>query len=225
MENKNPYSQEKESGEKKTRFDFIRLITGIFGVPRKVVKFAILVMILILLFTLYRGITKNKPRQIDITSAATLEKIVKVNKLSTYTAVYNGVTEVRNRDNYEKIDYYVSYKAKVYLGIDFDKIAIEVDEEAKTIKFTIPPIHTTEVNVDISSLDFIFYNKKSNTLAVTQEAYAVCNEDARRECSNIPEISVLAKQNAINAIRALIKPMMEQSKLDYRLEFEVEEAK
>lgn len=205
----------------KPRKNVLETIHTFLAIPGMLIKLGILGLVVFIVFIwFFPGQGKTRAKQIDITSIATLEKIVKVNKLSTYTAVYNGVTAVRNKENYEKIDYYVSYEAKVNLGIDFDKIAIRVDEESKTIFFKMPEIHATEVNVDISTLDFIFYNNQANTVSITQEAYAICIEDARAECAKIPDISVLAKQNAVNAVQALVKPMIEQSRLEYTLVFE-----
>lgn len=221
MEDKNHIQKTEKQSPERSKRSILATIQAILSIPGMLIKLGIIALAVVIVFIwFFSGQGKVRTRQIDITSIATLEKIVKVNKLSTYTAVYNGVTAVRNKENYEKIDYYVSYEAKVNLGINFDDIAVQVDKESQKIIFKMPEIHTTEVNVDISTLDFIFYNNQANTVSITQEAYAICIEDARAECAKIPDISVLAKQNAINAVQALVKPIVEQSKLEYTLVFE-----
>ena len=75
----------------------------------------------------------------------------------------------------------------------------------------------TEVNVDIASLDFIFYNSKADSSSVTQEAYKACEDDVKTEVQTQTAILDLARQNAVNIIRALTSPIIEQLDANYRL--------
>lgn len=118
--------------------------------------------------------SQNDNKQAEIVTVSTLQEIINVSELSTFTAVYNGIAQVMNADDPELVDYYVSYEAKVNAGIDFEDIDIDVDEDAFTVHITVPPVTLTDVNVDISSLDFIFYNEKANTSTVTEEAFKAC---------------------------------------------------
>ena len=86
----------------------------------------------------------------------TLEKIINVSELSTFTAVYNGIAQVMNEEKTEEIDYYVSYEVKVNERIDFDKITIVVDDTQKKINITLPEVYITDINVDIGSLHYNF---------------------------------------------------------------------
>lgn len=105
----------------------------------------------------------------EVITVSTLEKIINVKELSTFTAVYNGIASVGDTDENDKQpDYYVSYEARVKAGIVMDDIQIAVDNNNKVITVTLPKVEITEINVDISSLDFIFYNLKANTSSVTQ---------------------------------------------------------
>lgn len=101
--------------------------------------------------------SEQNNQQAEIITVSTLQKIIKVSELSTYTAVYNGITEVTDKENPEDIDYYVSYEAKAYAGIDFDDIDIQVDNEKKEIQVHIPNVDITKIDVDIASMEFIFY--------------------------------------------------------------------
>jgi len=166
-----------------------------------------------------RMMPKEEPKPTVLT-VPTLQKIISVSELSTYTAVYNGIAQVPNPDKPEKIDYYVSYEAKVYAGIDFKDVVIEVDEETKEIRVSVPDVRINKVDVDISSMEFIFNNDKANTSTVSQQAYKACEEDAKQESEKQQAIYELAKQNACNVLRALIQPIVEQADAEFTLTVE-----
>ena len=117
----------------------------------------ILVVVVLVLFVVIPG-ARNSKKQAEVITISTLQEIIDVSELSTFTAVYNGIAQVMNQEDPQSVDYYVSYEAKVNAGIDFEEVGIELEEETKTIRITVPPVELTEVNVDIASLDFIFYN-------------------------------------------------------------------
>lgn len=162
-----------------------------------------------------RAAKKEEP---NIINESLLEKIINVSDLSTFEAVYNGIARVMNKQNPDKVDYYVSYKAKVKAGVDFEKVAITVDNEEKLIRVNLPEIKVNDVNVDIASLDYIFENERANTSTVSEEAYKKCIEDVTNESKEEQAIYELAKQNAKNIVEALISPFVEQLDADYRLE-------
>lgn len=137
-----------------------------------VVAIGILLVIIAVPRIYLKAVSKSKS---EIITTSTLEKIINVNDLSTYESIYNGVTQVMNEKKPDKVDYYVSYKAKVKAGIDFKKITI---------------------NVDISSLDYIFENKKSETATVSEEAYKKCKEDVKIKVNKEDVIYDYAAENA-----------------------------
>ncbi len=162
----------------------------------------------------------GKENEPEIVTVSTLEKIINVSELSSYTAVYNGIAEVKNETNPDKVDYYVSYEANVDAGIDFEKIVISLNEEAKTIKVDIPEVYITDIEVRIESLDFIFYNDDANTSTVSQAAFKACEADAQYESENQEAIYDLAQKNAVNILTALLKPIVEQMDEEYALVIE-----
>ena len=83
-----------------------------------VVAIGILLVIIAVPGIYLKAVSKSKS---EIITTSTLEKIINVNDLSTYESMYNGVTQVMNEKKPDKVDYYVSYKAKVKAGIDFKK--------------------------------------------------------------------------------------------------------
>lgn len=92
-----------------------------------------------------------------------------------------------------------------------------MDDAAQVVKIDIPDVHITDINVNISSLDFIFFNKNANKSTVTSEAQKVCEADVQKESKKQDEILRLAQQNAVNVIKALVNPIMEQLDADYTL--------
>lgn len=161
-------------------------------------------------------LTDEKPEPEIVTKSA-LEEIIHTSELSTFTAVYNGIAEVMNEKKADKTDYFVAYNAKVYAGIDFDAVRFTVDNTAKTVTMTVPPVIITEVTVDFSSLDFIFMNDKANTDTVTEQAYRACEEDVLQESADNSTIRSLAEENAHNVLTALVKPFLDQLDEEYTL--------
>jgi len=163
------------------------------------------------------GREKPQPQGLN---TSTLEKIINVSELSTFTAVYNGIAEVANEKKPDQIDYYVSYEATVNAGIDFQTVGVSMDEEQKIITLKVPEAHITNLAVDMSSLDFIFLNKKADKSGVTEAAYKAGEEDVRRESEQQTAICELAKQNAKNVLKALAQPIVNQLGADYQLVIE-----
>ena len=159
----------------------------------------------------------SKADRTSVITVSTLEKIINTSELSTFTAVYNGIAKVMNEKDPEKIDYYVSYEATVEAGIDLDQVNITMDDKTKTVTVAIPDVRITDSTVDIQTMDFIFYNDKDNTSTVTQEAYAACEADVDGETEKHEAILDLARQNAVNVVKALLSPFIEQAGSEYSL--------
>lgn len=168
----------------------------------------------------YFGLYTKKSSTPKIITISTLEKVIDISEFSTFQAVYNGIAEVRNEEDPEKIDYYVSYRAKVNAGFLFHRVEFIENKETKVITIKIPGISITDVDVDIASLDYIFENKKSNTSMISMVAYQACIEDATNESKSKPEIKKLAMQNAENIMKALVSPFLDQMEDKYALEVE-----
>lgn len=162
-------------------------------------------------------VVKSAADNREVITVSTLERIINASELSTFTAVYNGIAQVMNEEEPDKIDYYVSYEAKVNAGIDFDAILIEMDPDEKAIHITVPEVHITNTSVDVASLDYIFMNEKANTSAVSQEAFKACEADVKQESEQQEAIFELAEQNAKNILSALITPFVEQLDAEYEL--------
>lgn len=210
-------SKQKEKREQQGKDLLKSVVVKNYSVPVWGLGALILVIVVLVMAFIVIPTARNSKKQAEVITVSTLQEIIDVSELSTFTAVYNGIAQVMNQDNPESVDYYVSYEAKVNAGIDFEQVGIDLDEEAKTIRITMPPVELTEVNVDISSLDFIFYNQKLNTSTVTETAYKACEADVEKESQEQQAIYDLAEQNAKNVLTALVKPIVDQADTEYTL--------
>lgn len=188
--------------------------------PKMLVIAAVVILVAIAAVAVLLQTSGWEEPQPQVFNKSTLERIINVSELSTFTAVYNGIARVANEKKPEKIDYYVSYEATVNAGIDFQKVEISMDEEQKTITLKVPEAHITNQSVEMSSLDFIFLNQKADKSGVTEVAYKACEEDARQESEQQTAICELAKQNAENVLKALTKPIVDQLGDGYQLVIE-----
>lgn len=177
----------------------------------------IIVFIIVVIVGSFLFFTKDKNEPVIITSS-TLQEIIDLSDLSTVEAVYNGIARVNSDLEPDKIIYYVSYKSKVRAGIDFKQIDVQVDDENKKVIVKLPRVKITDIDVDITSLDYIFVDKRANTSTVTMHSYKKCIEDVESKTARANAIFDLAEQNAKNAVEALIKPFLEHQKMDYVLE-------
>lgn len=159
---------------------------------------------------------RKKPEP-QVLTVSTLTEMIPVSDLSTVTSTYNGVAQVMNEKNPDKLDYYVAYEAQAQAGVDCADLQPEIDEASKTVTIRVPEACFKKANVDMASLDFMFNSKKADTSGVTERAYKACQEDADRECSCSEAILELARENAVNTVKALTRPLVEQLYPEYTL--------
>ena len=189
----------------------------------RTVKIVVLAVLLISIaatvaLSLLHSSGKNEEEPPEIITEVTLEKVLDVSELSTFEAIYNGVSTVMNEKKPEKVDYHVCYEARVKMGIDLEKVEIFVDNTAKQIKITLPEVKVTDTVVDIGSLEYIFVSKKANTATVSEQAYKACIADVSQESQEAEDIYILARQNAENIVSALVDPFVKQLDPDYTVE-------
>ncbi len=186
--------------------------------PRKIAILCVLALAVIVAACVFLYFTQRSKQQ-TIYTASYLKSIILKSDLSTRSAVYNGIAEVHNPKSPDKIDYYVSYKANVKTGINFEKLKVEVEDTdvVKTVYITLPPAYITGVEVDAGSLDYIFVNKKANNPDALQTAYAACEADVRAEVAEDAQLLELAQTNAEEVVRALTEPLFMQYGSKYNL--------
>ncbi len=95
----------------------------------KLVSFILVLVFVVFALAAALHSHSDQRHQKERLTTASLEKIVEVSELSTYDAVYNGIVEVRNKENADQIDYYVSYESKVKAGINLADVQESVDNK------------------------------------------------------------------------------------------------
>lgn len=146
--------------------------------------------------------------KIDITG--TLKNVVEASDLSTSVFKYEGIVEIPDPKKPKNIDYYIYYSAEVYAGIDFSEVQFTEDKEKKTITAKLPEVKILDTVVDPNELDFLFMDKKANNESVTATALTACETDIQQECTTESALLETARTNAINVVRALAEPVIEQ---------------
>ena len=182
---------------------------------KKIIKKILLIALTFLvfasaLFIWKKAIKKESTRQITYDTTSALEKVLQISELYSYKTTYNGVAYVYDKDDSSKISYYVSYNSTVKVGINTEDIKVEADDENKKI--------IKEVDVDMSSLDYIFEDKRAETSFVSRDAYLACIDDVNNEINESSEIFELGKQNTETIIRGLVEPLIETDNSGYTLE-------
>lgn len=190
---------------------------------KRKILLSIFTVLLLLIFILSMIVYHNRPqnnKESNVITKSTIEKIINTSDVSTFETMYNGVVRVYNEKNTDKIDYYISYESKVQSGFDIKKVKVEMDEEKKSVIVTLPKIELTDVTVDISSLDYIFMNEKAENDEAYAGAYKKCVEDAKEKVKSQNQVADLAKENAVNFIKAVTEPFVKQLGDDYKLVIE-----
>ena len=180
-----------------------------------VVGCIVCVCVICAILILPKIINPNGGKVIPITKSS-LEKVIKINDMSTLDYTYNSITDVKDENGKEK--YHVAYEGKVTAGIDIKKINISVDEQNKKILIVIPEAKIQSVDVNMGTMEFIFEKVKYETETVSQEAYKASLDDLEKKANSEKDLLSMAKENAVDAITALITPWVEQIDEQYTVE-------
>ena len=167
-------------------------------------------------FVLNKSLHSNDSRVTTVTESS-LEKVLEISDLSTLDYTYNSIVDVLDEDG-ETVKYHVAYEGVVTAGIDFESVDVSVDEETKMITITVPEAVVQNVDVDMGTLEYIFEEKKYETETVSQEAYKACRADLEKKAMEEGHLLATAKENAVDAVNALMTPWIEQLDEEYQVE-------
>ena len=195
-------------------------------IPRYI-RYIVTAIIFIALICFIQNFMSNRTeKQITtVDTSSCLEKTLRISELSTYQVTFNGVASVKDDDN--DVLYYAAYNAKISIGLDMEKITVSVknnnspskdhtdksnDKAGKELIVSLPAVEITDIAVDPGSLDYIFEDNSANNEHISVTALPACKSDALTECSSNTQMFELAQENAINTIRALTQPFLDQNK-------------
>lgn len=186
----------------------IKLIDKIKGFIRKRKSILLIIFVILILISIYEIICKFQEQKFTITAQSSLEKIIEISELSTMEYTYNAIA-TKYKDNVQdenNVEYYVSYEGVVTVGIDFNAIKIEPNEEEKKIVITLPEVEKHDILVNMGTMEYIYVKNAKEQDKISQEAYLLCKEDLKNRVSKEVNIEKNARENAISAVEALFEP-------------------
>ena len=140
-----------------------------WGLTKKLI-IAILVLVLLLVAAIYfiyvhnikdddsgKGVVETlidqgtKEAEVTFTEAQ-LAEVFKISELSTATYTYNSIASAYDEEA-QTVRYHVSYEGTVKVGVDFSDIKMEIDNENKLIKLTLPEAEVLDMSIDAGTMD------------------------------------------------------------------------
>lgn len=203
-ENKIKSNNDKDECKKNKLLEFYKRLSF----QTKIIIF-LLIIIIFFIFVVFG----NKKGEFSTISESSLQKVFEINELDTIEYTYNAVTTAKTKSGKEK--YHVSYKGKVFAGIDFNEIKIEHNKSEKKVTIVLPEIEVHKFIVDPSSLDFIFVDDKYHTETVNAEAYSFCLDDLSKRIKKEDMFFESAKKNAVSSVEALLNPWISTLDSEY----------
>lgn len=161
---------------------------------------SIILLLFILLLSL-GGCSKE-----TIITESTLEKAVEVSDLSVAEYNYNGIYE-HKKDDSDKVDYRIKYKAFVKVGINMADIQFAIDEDNKTVTPTLPKLSINDVIIDADTLSYM----PENPDVEVKDAIKYCKQDAKSGAEEDKNLNEVAEENLKSVVEALIKPLLDSA--------------
>ena len=184
--------------------------------PLKLILIVIVPLVLILTITVLLLMMKDDKSHLSTISQSSLQKVLEISELSTVDYTYNATAT--KYDDKNNAMYHVAYEGSVTAGIDFNKILIDMNENERTVKITIPEIEIHSTKVDMGTMEYIFEKEKYETENISQEAYKLCKKDLTERIKKENVLHESARENAISSVEALFKPWIDTLDNSYTIE-------
>ena len=187
-------------------------------------KFISILLVLVIIMGscfvgLLKGYLEARNSSPTVITNLSVTDFIENDQLNTFKTNYEGVVTVFDEKKNKKVDYYVSYLATVDAGVNFEEIDIRQNDRKKEVNIFIPKATIQDINIEITSLEFLFYDKDRNNEDIISEAYNICNKDAENKLRNKEKIIELATENVKNIISAYIQPFMDVTNNQYSINF------
>lgn len=200
-----------------------KLLALVMSSKRNKIIAAIIAAVIVIVAVVIVAVVTSQNRDIPAVVSTTLEKTVKIEELQTVQFPCSGVatkySEPENEGGEPQELYYVSYEGMITAGVNFKAVKTTVNEEEKKVIVTVPSAEIQSLDIDESSLEFIFNDKKSGKdERIINEATILCNEDLKNNTDAINEVIKIAQDNAFSAVEALVKPILDALGDDYTWE-------
>lgn len=183
---------------------------GGHGIARKL---ACLLATFVLFAVGYLFVSRQLSNGAVITASSALTDVLEIDELSTAEFIYNGIAEVYEEKNPEKIRFYVCYNSTVKVGINLEQVKLqEINEQKKTVRISIPAIEIMgEPVIDHNRLSCmtpgVFSSFSPNDYDF-KVAYEACLKDAEKEAASSRELFETAEENLKTTLQALLDPVV-----------------
>lgn len=167
---------------------------------------------------------KSKNQTLD------LSEIRNISNLAIQEAVYNNVAKVeKGKGGFAKCSrkMWIEYSGKAKIGIDSQKIKIEVDKENKNIiKIKLPEVEILSTKIDEASLtkDSFTISKdgiRKNRITAKDQTHAI--DEAQKNMKETAENDVYLKQKSKDNCKKIMNSYVEQiaeiSRVPYQIEW------
>lgn len=171
------------------------------AIAKSVVVVALLGLIALGVFGVTSGINAGKPT--EVLTSTSLEKVVRVSKLSTADFSYEGIAE--KVDGEGNVVCHVFYRARIGTTADLGETTFAIDDDAKKVYPQLPKITISEPVIDDSSFDYF----ESNPNISMSELMTICKQDAYNEISKNGDVLGVARENLKKTVSALTEPVLQ----------------
>jgi hypothetical protein len=158
--------------------------------------------------------SNKKEEKVTTITQSDIEEVFEISELQTAEYVYNAIVAVYSDDG-KKVKYYASYEGTVTAGINFNDIAIDIDEENKEITLTVPEVSILDPRVD--KLRFLFTNDKYDEKDTYDEALPLCKADLNERIENDEDFLSMAKENTSQVVEAMVSPWVSMMDAEYKV--------
>ena len=192
----------------------IRLVNNKWLIP-------LLLVFIVLLVVLF--VNFNKEGQIKMKVKSTLEKIVEKSDLETVTFTYNVIAKQCKDDevcdkatnNINNFKYVVSCKGSIVAGIDFKKIAVDVNQKNKKVVIKIPEATIID---EPNILSIKFLNGNELPASELPNARRLCQETIKEKSSVDEKLIPAAKEQSIIVLEEFYNQWIKAYNSSYRVE-------
>lgn len=179
----------------------------------------ILICIIVILIAVFVIPSREGITRISVKSS--LDRIEKSSDLETVSFTYNVIAKkCEDKDDcnlqsndIDEFEYVVSCKGTVTAGIDFEKVKIDIDKDAKKLILTLPESSIKDTNVE--SLDFI--NGDDIPAEELPNARKLCEDTTKEKSDNDEDLLPAAREQAIDVLKSFYKQWLKAYDEEYKI--------
>lgn len=120
--------------------------------------------------------------------------------------------------SYWKTSYAVAYEGKVITGIN-KEISFSVDDDNQKITVHVPPVCIVDLNVNLGDSNSVITRNRNvtNQSDWVKDALQLCRADLTKKLNGNDEFLSVARENALDAVKALIRPFEQVSEYTFEI--------